>query len=98
MTSELISGLSKLLKPAPTALLSISESLKTAAASLTTGSVDSWPGMEELGSPGEAKTRSEVSMLTSVDFSRLYLMTSAGIKAVSPSVSCDNTFPEIKIN
>ena len=54
--------------------------------------------IEELGSPGEAKTRSEVSMLTSVDFSRLYLMTSAGIKAVSPSVSCDKTFPEIKIN
>ena len=54
--------------------------------------------IEELGSPGEAKTRSEVSMLTSVDFSRLYLMTSAGIKAVSPSVSCDKTFPEIKMN
>ena len=51
-----------------------------------------------MGSPGEAKTRSEVSILTSVDFSRLYLMTSAGIKAVSPSVSCDKTFPEIKIN
>ena len=52
--------------------------------------------IEEMGSPGEAKTRSEVSILTSVDFSRLYLMTSAGIKAVSPSVSCDKTFPEIK--
>ena len=51
-----------------------------------------------MGSPGEAKTRSEVSILTSVDFSRLYLMTSAGIKAVSPSVSCDKTFPEMNIN
>ena len=41
MISELTSGLSKLLKPASTALLSISDSLKTAAANLTTGSVDS---------------------------------------------------------
>merc|ERR1719270_1483469 len=91
--SKLTSGLSEVLKPASTALFSISESLNTAAANLTTGSVDSWPGMEELGSPGEAKTRSEVSMLTSLDFSRLYRMISAGIKAVSPSVSCDKTFP-----
>ena len=43
MILQLTSGLSKVLNPASTALRSISDSLNTAAANLTTGSVDSCP-------------------------------------------------------
>ena len=55
------------------------------------------PGMEELGSPGEAKHLNEASILTSEALSRLYRIISAGINAVSPSVSWDKTLPESKV-
>ena len=43
MMLQLTSGLKRVLKPASTARRSISESRNTAAANLTTGSVDSCP-------------------------------------------------------
>lgn len=54
------------------------------------------PGMDELGSPGEAKILSVVSTLTSDALPRLYRIISGGIKDVSPSVSKVSTLPEIK--
>ena len=53
------------------------------------------PGIDELGSPGDAKILSVVSTLTSAALPRLYRIISGGIKDVSPSVSKVSTLPEI---